>query len=74
MHSVKLLSSLFLLLIPWLVLYLLLASQSRDSLIKVYASNSEWRRFRSRSKPTRSDLDLPFMIRYSVMAICIEER
>ena len=39
----------------------------------IYASNSEWRHFRSRTKPTRSDLYIPFMMHYRVVAICIEE-
>ena len=34
------------------------SKQPWDSLITIYATNSRWRRFRSRTKPTRSDLYL----------------
>ena len=51
-----------------------LTSQWRESLFKVYGTNSKWRHFRPRTKPTRSDLYLPFMVHYRVGSIRIEER
>ena len=54
--------------------FLISKSVTSYSLIKVYGTNSNWRHFTSRTKQTRSDLYLLFMMHYRVVAMCIEEK